>query len=141
MHPTTVLLDCSANSVLNLIALCFTLAGVETLHGIVRNAFVASKLGTKRAKRLSVFSGSLLAFGVCYFWIPRLNIQSPKVLLGIGLLLAGFMALFDIVLGKYILKQKWHVVLKEFKFWQGNLLPIGLLFLVFIPMLVMALRS
>lgn len=124
---------------LNIMALCVTLAGVETLHGILRNGLVAPKIGTKRAKRLSLISGTLLLFIVCYLWVPRLGLSHPGALLALGLLLAVFMALFDILLGRYVIKLRWRVILKDFDPRQGNYLLLGLLVLVFIPLLVMAL--
>lgn len=123
---------------LNIIALCFTMAGVETLHGILRNVWIAPKIGTKRAKKLSVISGTLLLFVVCYFWVPRLGLVSPESLLALGLLLAIFMALFDLLLGRYVIKLRWRVILRDFDPRQGNYLIFGLLVLVFIPLVVMA---
>jgi hypothetical protein len=125
---------------LNVIALCLTLAGVETLHGILRNALVAPRIGTKRAKRLSLISGTVLLFIVCYLWVPRLGLSNPGALLALGLLLALFMALFDMLLGHYVLKLRWRVIFKDFDPRQGNYLLLGLLVLVFIPLLVMALH-
>jgi hypothetical protein len=123
---------------LNIIALCITLAGVETLHGILRNALVAPRIGTKRAKKLSLISGTILLFIVCYLWVPRLGLVSPESLLALGLLLAIFMALFDMLLGRYVIKLRWRVILKDFDPRQGNYLLFGLLALVFIPLVVMA---
>ncbi|MFH7242680.1 MAG: hypothetical protein ACHWZW_07495 [Spirulina sp.] len=125
---------------LNIVALCVTLAGVETLHGILRNALVAPKIGTKRAKKLSLISGTILLFIVCYLWVPRLGLVSPGSLLALGLLLAIFMALFDMLLGHYIIKLRWRVILKDFDPRQGNYLIFGLLVLVFIPLVVMAIH-
>lgn len=130
MHPIPL--------VLNIIALCVTLAGVETLHGIARNALLAPKIGTKRAKKLSLISGTILLFIVCYLWVPRLGLVSPGSLLALGLWLAMFMALFDMLLGRYIIKLRWQVILKDFDPRQGNYLVFGLLVLVFIPLVVMA---
>jgi hypothetical protein len=125
--------------ILNIIALGVTLAGVETLHGILRNALVAPKIGTKRAKKLSLISGTILLFLVCYLWVPRLGLVSPGSLLALGFLLAIFMALFDMLLGRYVIKLRWRVILKDFDPRQGNYLIFGLLVLVFIPLVVMVL--
>jgi hypothetical protein len=125
---------------LNIMALCVTLAGVETLHGILRNAFLAPKIGTKRAKKLSLISGTILLFLVCYLWVPRLGLVNPGSLLALGLLLAIFMALFDMLLGRYVIKLRWRVIFKDFDPRQGNYLVFGLLLLVFIPLMVMVLR-
>ncbi|MEY3299303.1 MAG: hypothetical protein RLZZ597_2563 [Cyanobacteriota bacterium] len=125
---------------LNIAALCVTLAGVETLHGILRNALVAPRIGTKRAKKLSLISGTILLFIVCYLWVPKLGLSNSGSLLALGLLLAIFMALFDMLLGRYAIKLRWRVILKDFDPRQGNYLLFGLLVLVFIPLVVMALR-
>lgn len=122
---------------LKLVGLCLSLAAVETLHGIVRNGVVAPRVGTKRAKRLSIFSGSILAFVVCYIWVPTLGIGAIAPLLLVGLLLTAFMALFDILLARYALKLKWRVILKDFNPQHGNYLSIGLVLLVFMPALAM----
>ena len=126
---------------LELIVLGFTLAGAETLQGIVRNACVAPRLGTKKAKQLSLISGTLILFVICYFWIPNLGIDSVGALLAVGLFLAIFMGLFDIVLGRYIMKLRWKIVLRDFDLRQGNYLPVGLLILSVMPLTVMKLRA
>ena len=125
--------------VLKLIGLCLTLAVVETLHGILRNAAIAPRIGTQKAKRLSVLSGSILAFIVCYVWVPTLGLQAVLPLLAVGVLLAVFMALFDIVLARYVLRLKWRVILRDFNPRQGNYLLFGLLLLMLMPVLAMQL--
>ncbi|MEA5420119.1 hypothetical protein VB712_12885 [Spirulina sp. CCNP1310] len=124
-----------------IIALAVTLAGVETLHGILRTALIAPRLGTRRAKRLSIISGTALLFGVCWWWIPRLGLSNPLALLALGAGLAGFMGLYDLLLGHYVFKMKWRVLWRDFDPRQGNYLSIGLLILVFIPWLVMMIHN
>ncbi|WP_017297820.1 hypothetical protein [Nodosilinea nodulosa] len=127
--------------VLELLFLGFTLAGAETLHGILRNAVVAPRLGTKKAKQVSLISGTLILFAICYFWIPSLGIDSVGGLLAVGLFLAIFMGLFDVVLGRYLMKLRWKMVLRDFDLRQGNYLLVGLLILSGIPLMVMKLRA
>lgn len=127
--------------VLELIVLGLTLAGAETLHGIFRNAVVAPRLGTKRAKQLSLISGTLILFVICYFWIPHLGLTSAGPLLAVGLFLALFMGLFDLVLARYLMKLRWKIVLRDFDLRQGNYLLVGLLILSGIPLMVMKLRA
>ncbi len=127
--------------IIELIVLGFTLAGAETLHGIFRNAFVAPRLGTKKAKQLSLISGTLILFVICYFWIPNLGLNSTGSLLALGLFLAIFMGLFDIVLGRYIMRLRWKILLRDFDLRQGNYLLVGLLILSGMPLMVMKLRA
>jgi hypothetical protein len=78
------------------------LAGVETLHGIARTIWLAPALGKARALKLSIVSGSVLAFGVCLLLVPGIGLRGPGAHLGLGLGLAGFMALFDLALGRWV---------------------------------------
>lgn len=126
---------------LQLIGLCLTLATVETLHGIVRNSLIAPRIGTKKAKRWSILSGSLLAFVVCYVWVPSLGVQQILPLLLIGLLLAVFMALFDILLARYMFHFKWRVIFRDFDPRQGNYLSVGLVLLVFMPAIALQVKG
>lgn len=116
-----------------LTGLCLTLAAVETLHGLIRNGMIAPRLGVKKSKRWSIVSGSLLAFVVCYVWVPALGIQRILPLLLVGLLLSAFMALFDVLLARYVFKFRWQAILKDFDLRRGNYLPLGLIALVFMP--------
>lgn len=127
--------------ILKLVGLCLTLAVVETLHGIIRNGIIAPRIGTKRAKRWSIVTGSLLAFVVCYVWVPALGIQQILPLLFIGLLLAGFMSLFDLLLARYVFHFKWRVIWKDFDPRQGNYLSIGLILLIFMPAIAMQVQA
>lgn len=126
---------------LKLAGWCFTLAAVETLHGIIRNGMISPRIGTQKAKRWSIFSGSLLALVVCYVWAPTLETRAIVPLLLVGLLLAVFMALFDILLARYVIKQNWRAIFKDFDPRQGNYLSIGLLLLIFMPALAMSMQS
>ena len=52
---------------LEIVSLCIMLMSVETLHGIARAAILVPRIGKKTALKLSIISGSVLAFIVCYF--------------------------------------------------------------------------
>lgn len=60
--------------ILRVLALCVALAGAETLHGIARTVLVVPRIGKERALKLSILTGSALAFGVCYFFVPGLGL-------------------------------------------------------------------
>ncbi|MBF0573212.1 MAG: hypothetical protein HQK69_05565 [Desulfamplus sp.] len=98
-------------------------------------------MGNKRAKQYSVISGTFLAFVVCYILVPGLNINVDYQLILLGLTLSGFMAMFDIILAKFVVKQKWRTVMSDFNPAEGNYLLFGLMVLVIIPYVVMKLRG
>lgn len=122
---------------LRTLALCLALAGVETLHGIARMRLLVPRIGVKRAQRISIVTGSLLALLVCSLGVPGLGLHSRTSQLGLGLVLATFMAAFDILLGRFVARRAWEVVLQDFDPRRGNLLVFGLLVLVLAPLLVM----
>lgn len=126
--------------VVRVLALCFALAGVETLHGIFRAAVLVPRIGKKQALKMSIVTGSVLAFGVCYFLVPGIGVGEPAGLFAIGFVLALFMASFDIALGRMLLKLSWAKVFRDFDPRSGNYLSFGLLLLVFFPYAVMKLH-
>ncbi|MCZ2407310.1 MAG: hypothetical protein LC097_11360 [Burkholderiales bacterium] len=123
-----------------ILALCIALAGVETLHGIFRATVLVPRIGKSRALKLSIVTGSALAFGVCYLLVPGIGVVKSAGLLAIGLVLALFMAGFDIALAKMLLRQPWAKVFQDFDPRTGNYLSFGLLLLVFFPYAVMNMR-
>lgn len=128
------------DEILRVVSLCVVLAGVETLHGIARATLLVPRIGKKRALKVSIVSGSALAFGVCYLLVPGIGLTGAGELFGVGLLLALFMAGFDISLARLLLKLPWQKVFRDFDPRTGNYLSFGLLLLVCFPYLVMKLR-
>lgn len=125
---------------LHLLALCVMLAAVETLHGIARTVWLAPRLGKARALKLSVVSGSLLAAGVCAWGVPPLVAAGMPPLV-LGVLLACFMAGYDIVLGLTLLRRRWAQLRQDFNPATGNYLSLGLIVLAALPWLLTWLRG
>ncbi|TXH90204.1 MAG: hypothetical protein E6Q78_04450 [Rhodoferax sp.] len=131
----------NADTALRVLALCVVLAGTETLHGIARTLWLAPRVGKARATQLSIVSGSLLAFAVCYLLVPGVGLVSLPDHLALGAVLALFMAGFDAALGKWLLRRSWRKILDDFNPATGNYLLFGLALLVVLPLLVALLRS
>lgn len=117
------------------------LAATETLHGIARTVLVVPRIGKERALRLSIFTGSALAFGVCFYLVPGLGLGSASAHVYLGLFLALFMAAFDAAMGRFLFRRSWAKVATDFDPRSGNLLVFGLAFLVACPLAVRALRG
>jgi hypothetical protein len=96
------------------------------LHGIIRTVWLARKLGKERAIKVSVVSGTALAFLVCYILVPGIGLQGPRQHLILGAVLAAFMATFDIAFGKLVMRFSWQRVLRDFNPRSGNYLSFGL---------------
>lgn len=122
-------------------SLCVLLAGAETLHGIARTVLLAPRVGKVLAIKLSVVTGTLLAFGLCYWFVPAIGAVGIGEHLFLGLGLAGFMAAFDIAIGRLVMHLKWDRIWQDFNPRSGNYLSIGLGLLAFIPAVVWWLRQ
>jgi len=130
----------SRDAVIRIAALCVVLAGAEMLHGIVRTVVVTPRIGKARALPLSALSGTLLAFAICWFLVPPIGLSGAPAHLGLGLLLAIFMAGFDIAVGRWLMKKSWSRIRPDFDPSTGNLLSLGLLALCLVPLAVWWLR-
>lgn len=129
-----------ASSLLRIAALCTMLACAETLHGIVRIKLIIPRIGKERALKLSAWTGTALAFAICWFWVPGINLSSALAHGALGLVLSAFMALFDIAIGRWLMRKPWAKIWPDFNPRTGNHLLYGLLALSLIPLLVWYLR-
>lgn len=121
---------------LRIVALCVVLAGAETLHGIARIKLLIPRIGKERAVKLSALTGTVLAFVICWIWVPGIGLTSPGDHLTLGLGLALFMASFDIAIGRWVMRKAWAKIWPDFNPRTGNFLLFGLLGLCIIPVLV-----
>lgn len=128
-----------ADTALRIAALCLALASAETLHGIARAVWLVPRVGKATALKISIVTGSLLAFGVCLVFVPGMGLRGTGELLALGVLLAVFMAAFDIALARLLLRMSWARVLRDFDPRSGNFLVLGLAGLVVWPWLIMRL--
>ena len=126
---------------LRLASLCILLASAETLHGIARTILLAPVVGKALAIKLSVVSGTLLAFGLCYFFVPSIGATGIGEHVLLGLSLSGFMAVFDVAIGRLVMRLKWSRIWEDFDPRTGNYLSIGLVLLALSPSLIWWLRG
>jgi hypothetical protein len=124
------------DTLIRITALCVVLASAETLHGIARMVWVVPRIGKDKAVRLSVLTGSLLALLICALLVPQIGLQGAGQHLALGLLLAAFMAAFDVAVGMLLMRRPWRKVAPDFDPHTGNLLSFGLAFLALAPWLV-----
>ncbi|MDM4767175.1 hypothetical protein [Pelomonas sp. SE-A7] len=125
-----------SDALIRIAALCVVLAGAETLHGIARTTLVIPRIGKERAVRLSALTGTVLAFAICWLLVPSIGLQSQGAHLMLGVGLAVFMAGFDIVIGRWLMRKAWAKIWPDFNPGTGNFLLFGLLGLCIIPLLV-----
>lgn len=131
----------TTDTLLRIAALCVLLASAETLHGIARTVLLAPRVGKAMAIRLSVVSGSLLAFGICWLVVPGIGAVGVAQHLAVGLAIAAFMAAFDIAIGRFVMRLAWPRIRQDFDPRSGNYLSIGLVLLAGMPLVVGWLRG
>ncbi len=129
------------DELIRVLSLCIVLAGAETLHGIARTVLLVPRVGKERALKLSIVSGALLAFVVCYLLVPGIGLKTLTGHVYLGLGLALFMAGFDLALGRLLLRRSWSRAFGDFNPATGNYLVFGLALLVTYPALVALLRG
>jgi hypothetical protein len=116
---------------------CFyvLVASGETLNGIFRTLYLNRRMGIKTAKNVSILSALFLCFFISYFYVPIIGITSDTGLILLGISLSVFMLLFDILLGRFVMKVRWSVIMNDLNIFKGNLLCIGLIVMAVCPLL------
>ncbi|NTV29210.1 MAG: hypothetical protein HGA80_03910 [Candidatus Omnitrophica bacterium] len=120
---------------LHIIGFYLLVAAGETINGIIRTVYLNKRLGIRTAKRVSLLPALLLCLGICYFYVPLLGLTSDTGHLILGASLSVFMLIFDIVLGRCVMKASWPAILNEFNILNGNLLGLGVIVMALCPLL------
>jgi hypothetical protein len=111
------------------------LMAAETLQGLWRVKVLALWIGDEFARDVAVFTGSLIilliAF-VCIDWIPA---HDARTLLRVGATWVVLTIGYELALGRFAFDRSWSEIASDFDLFRGRLLPLGLLFLFFAPVL------
>jgi len=112
----------------------------ETVHGALREIFVAPHIGDLRGRQLGVLVGSGLIFGITWFTTRWLDARTRGAQLAVGLGWAALTVIFEFALGR-ALGSSWDRILSDYNPARGGLMLFGLVFMVVTPMLVARLRK
>jgi hypothetical protein len=108
---------------------------VETVHGAVREVFIAPVIGGLRARQLGVFVGSLLILIIAWLMARWLNAATRREQLQVGGFWVALTLAFEFALGR-AMGISWPRILSDYNPLQGGLMLLGLAFMFFTPMLV-----
>ena len=111
---------------------------VEFTHGTLRVLFLAPRLGDFLSRQIGVFTGSLLILLVVYFFAPWLGRPTTRSLLTIGAIWFVLTIGFELAMGAFLFPVSR--MLEDYDLLHGGLLPLGLVFLLFSPLLAFRLR-
>ena len=112
------------------------IAFIETLNGILRIKVLNKSFSKKLSKFMSFILGSILIFIINLFYIPILGISSQEEAFFIGFTWALLMILYDVFVGKFMFKMSWENIADDFDILKGNLLSLGIILIVFMPIFV-----
>ena len=117
------------------------LAGAETLHGILRVRQLNPRVGDRVARRMGVFTGSAIILAIAWFSISWIAPASSTDGLIVGATWLVLMLSYDIVLARFAFRYSYRRIAADFDIRKGNLLAIGMLFLLATPFLVGRLKG
>lgn len=113
---------------------------VESVHGILRTLLHVPMLRDFPARQISVFTGSLLIFGVTLFFINWIAARTTLQLLIVGTIWVLLTILFEITLGRLVLDLSWDRITEDYNITRGGFLGFGLLFMAVSPLLATRLQ-
>ena len=126
---------------LRAVGLWFLLMAAETLQGLWRVKVLAIWIGDEFARDVAVFTGYLIILLItfaCIDWIPAHDVRT---LLRVGATWVVLTIGYEVALGRFAFDRAWGEIATDFDVSRGRLLPLGLLFLFFSPLLAAWLRG
>jgi len=112
----------------------------ESIHGTIRQLFIAPVIGDKPARQVGVFIGLALILLISWLTARWLGAKSLKDQLRVGALWVVLIVIFEISLGN-ALGYTRERMLSDYNLAQGGLMGFGLLFMLFAPSLGAKLRN
>jgi hypothetical protein len=113
----------------------------ESVHGTLRQLFLAPLVGDFMARRIAFFVAVPLIFLITYFFIRWISAPDTKSLFSVGLMWMILMALFEFGLGLLVMNYSWERMFEDYDISRGGLMGLGLLFMIFAPWLAAKLRG
>lgn len=113
---------------------------VESVHGMLRQLFLAPLFGDFPARRIAFFVGMALIFLIACLFVRWIRAQNPKRLFAVGLMWALLTLLFEFGLGIFVLNYSRERMLEDYNVSRGGFMAFGIFFMVFAPYLAARLR-
>lgn len=113
----------------------------EIIHSILRAVLLVPLVGEFRSNQIGVFTGSAIILAIAYFTIRWIGAKQRNELLLVGLIWLVLTVAFEVLFGRLVIGLDWEKILAGYDIAQGGLMPLGLLFLFFSPMIATKLRG
>jgi len=106
----------------------------ETVHGILRQLFLAPIVGDLAARQIGVVVGSFIIFIIAFVSVRWLNARTLREQLGVGALWVVLTVVFELALGT-LLGLTRERMLADYDLTAGGFMAFGWLFLLLSPVL------
>ncbi|MBK8812420.1 MAG: hypothetical protein IPN69_17050 [Acidobacteria bacterium] len=123
------------------LAVWLLLIFVESVHGTLRQMFLAPLVGDFTARRIAFFVALGLILAVALLTIRWLDAPSRKFLYIAALIWMILTALFEFLIGRFVMNLSWDRIFEDYDVTRGGLMAFGLLFLVFAPAIAIRIRG
>lgn len=115
--------------------------GVEMVQGVLRTLLLQPVVGDFRARQIALIPSAMIILAIAYLFSHWLRATSTPLLLRIGCLWLGLTLLFEVGLGRLVLKLSWDRIVSDYDLSRGGLLTFGLAVLVLSPLIAARLRG
>jgi len=123
------------------VAVWLVLILAETVHGILRGIFLVPRVGEFRSSQIGVLTGSVIILVLTWLFVRWIGASRSSHLLGIGLLWLCLTLAFEFLFGHFVVGASWERLAADYNLLQGGLLPLGMIFLIFAPLIAAKLRG
>jgi hypothetical protein len=127
--------------VIRSLAIWLLIICAEIIHGILRAVLLVPMVGEFRSNQIGVFTGSAIIIVIAYFTIRWIGAQRPKETLLVGMIWLVLTFAFEVLFGRFVVRLTWEELLAGYNIADGGLMPLGLLLLLFSPMIASKLRE
>lgn len=107
----------------------------EIFHGILRAIVLVPIVGEFRSNQIGVFIGSAIILLIAYFTIRWIGPNRPWELLLVGFNWLVLTVAFEVLFGRFVVGLSWERIGSDYNVLNGALMPLGLLLLLFSPMI------
>lgn len=112
----------------------------ESVHGTLRQLFIAPALGDLLARQIGVLTGSAIIFVIALIFVRWIGARSFGEQFRVGLLWVVLILIFEFSLGA-ILGYTRERMLSDYNIAEGGFMLFGLLFMLFAPALAAKIRG
>lgn len=116
------------------------LIAAEIVHGILRAIALVPLAGEFRSNQIGVFTGSAIILVIACLTIRWIGATQRSELLTVGAIWLALTVAFEVLFGRFVVGLSWERIFADYNLLRGGLMPLGLLFLFFAPMIAGRLR-